>query len=157
MSHWAGDFCNVSALSRAAQRPDAARQNWWLGPAAIDCHPDPNLILPWTESLNQARHAIDERLRDAGWVVLRFPEHQDALAAAQVIATAVRSRKCCDRTFAGGRGWGVAMPAVSRGADVDGPRSRQRDSRTNPAPETQAVAPGGPVALRGPLPEDAVR
>lgn len=34
----------------------------------------------------------DECLRAAGWVVLRFWEHQDALTAAQEIATAVRSR-----------------------------------------------------------------
>lgn len=34
----------------------------------------------------------DARLREAGWVVLRFWEHQDPLAAAEAIAAVVRSR-----------------------------------------------------------------
>lgn len=34
----------------------------------------------------------DARLREAGWVVLRFWEHQDPLAAAEEIAAVVRSR-----------------------------------------------------------------
>lgn len=34
----------------------------------------------------------DDLLREAGWIVLRYWEHQDAFTAAQEIATVVRSR-----------------------------------------------------------------
>lgn len=138
MIHWTGDLCNVSALSRAARRPDAARQTWCLVPPRSIAIRDPNPILSWAESLNQARHAIDERVRDADWVVLRFPVLSIRMGSPlpKRLRRPFAPGQCCDRTSAGGRrGWAwrclpSAVVPKSMGLEVDsairGPIRRPR-------------------------------
>ena len=67
---------------------------YWHGCPDHGTTPKTNAIY-WggkTARTSERDRDTDARLREAGWVVLRFWEYQDPLAAAEEIATVVRSR-----------------------------------------------------------------
>lgn len=70
------DGCFWHGCPEHATRP-AANAEWWASKLARNVERD---------------RETDERLRAEGWIVLRFWEHADAVAAADEVETAWRSR-----------------------------------------------------------------